>query len=563
MADPIPAPARPPGRARSLQAASDGVDVLVVGGGITGAGIALDAATRGYRVALVERDDLASGTSSRSSKLVHGGLRYLAQGDLPMVAEGVRERDRLRHLAPHLVRPLAFVVPVDDRRTRWELRAGLLIYDAIAAGRNVRLHRRLTPDEVLRSVPGLVRGFSSGGYRYDDCQTDDARLTLQVAQVARQRGALVVNHAEVVALLRAGDRVRGVAVTDRLSGRSYEIPARWTVSAAGVWADRVRGLAHDRPDAAVTPARGSHVVFRRRDVPVVSAAVVPSGVGDGRRVFVIPWGDQVYAGTTDEAHADDRDRPYASAADAQYLLGAVNTAFGLDLSVREAIGAWAGLRPLHAGATTAPSRDLSRRHVISEDPPGFLSIVGGKLTTYRQMAEDLVDRLVAQDGGSRGPCVTTRLPLGAVGPAEEGLARTAEHLRDSGLSGRAVAGLYHRHGDLAVTVARFCHEHDGLEPLVPGLPYLRGEVRWAVRHELARTVDDVLQRRLRVSVRDAAAGGGAIQDTAAILAEELGLDRGDADGQVAAYLTAVAHERGPVPLSGAAPTWPRDAAVRP
>lgn len=544
-------PAPLPGRAAALErAAAEGVDVLVVGGGITGAGIALDAVSRGYRVALVERGDLAEGTSSRSSKLVHGGLRYLAQGDVAMVAEGVRERDRLRRLAPHLVRPLGFVVPLHDRRTRAELKAAMLAYDAIAFGRNVRLHDRLTPGQVLQHAPGLVRGFDHGGYRYADGQTDDARLTLAVAQVARRLGALVANHAEAVGLLRQGHRVAGAVVEDRLRGVRHTLHARWTVAAAGVWVDRVRSLAPDETTPSVTPAKGCHLTFRRRDVPVRQAVILPSGVGDGRRTFVVPWGDQVYIGTTDEAYVEDRDRPRLAPADAQYLLTSLNGAFGLELTVRDAVGAWAGLRPLGA-VGRGPSTDLSRRHAIEEDPPGLVAVVGGKLTTYRQMAEDVVDRLVADDGGRLGPCVTTRLSLGAVGSAEDGLVRARAGMLGAGLDDRTTAGLYHRHGDLAPTVARFCADHDGLEPLVPGLPYLRGEVRWAVRHELARTVDDVLQRRLRVSLRDAAAGGAAIGFVADVVAEERGLGPEARAAQIDAYLEAVRHERGPVPLDTA------------
>ncbi|MBW3619781.1 MAG: glycerol-3-phosphate dehydrogenase/oxidase [Actinobacteria bacterium] len=538
-----------PSREDALAAAAGReLDVLVVGGGITGAGIALDAVTRGYRVALVERDDLASGTSSRSSKLVHGGVRYLATGDVAMVAEGVRERDRLRRLAPHLVRPLGFVLPVDDRATQLQLKAGMAAYDGLALGRNVRRHRRLSVAEVLAAAPGLATGMSLGGYRYYDCQTDDARLTLQIAQVARSFGALVVNHAEVTGFRRAaGGRVAGAEVRDRLTGRTSELTARWTISAAGVWADDVRGLATEAP-AGLLPAKGVHLTFPRHLVRVNQAVVVPSGSRDGRRNFVIPWGEQVYVGTTDERWDGDPDRPDLEQDEADYLLTSVNAAFATDLTVADAVGAWAGVRPLLsavAAASPGASKDLSRRHAITEDPPGLVTITGGKLTTYRQMAEEAVDVVAAADARS---CVTTRIPLGARGTAEDGLARTREAARALDLDPTVAGSVYHRHGDRAPEVLTACAEGDGAEPLVAGLPYLRGEVRWAVRHELARTVADVLQRRTRVSLRDAAAGGAAIAWTADVLAEELGWDGASRTASIDAYLEAVRHERGPVAL---------------
>ncbi|MFP5308520.1 MAG: FAD-dependent oxidoreductase [Actinomycetes bacterium] len=546
-----PSPATPAGSAAPdreealAAAAATDLDVLVVGGGITGAGVALDAAARGYRVALVERDDLSSGTSSKSSKLVHGGVRYLANADVAMVAEGVRERDRLRRLAPHLVRPLGFVVPLPDLATRAQLKAGLALYDAIALGRN-RTHRYLRPGEVLRDVPGLVTGFEQGGYRYDDCQTDDSRLTLQVAQVARRLGALVVNHAEVLGLHTTGERVVGAEVRDRLTGEAHTLRARWTVSASGVWAATLRGLAPTPGGPELTPSKGVHLTFDGHHLPVNRAVVVPSGLDDGRMLFVIPWGGQAYVGTTDDVYDGDRDRPDLDEADAAYLCGAVNRAFGTDLTPADAVGAWAGLRPLASGAAGA-TKDLSRRHVVLHDPPGLVTVTGGKLTTYRQMAEDTVDLLAAADGRA-GASPTARIPLGAGGRAEDGVVRVRELAARHGLDARAAGGLYHRHGDLAPTVLRFCLEHDGTAPLVPGLPWLAGEVRWAVRHELARTVDDVLQRRTRVSLRHAGAGGAAVERVADVVAEELGLDAAERAAQVEAYLDAVAHERGPVPL---------------
>ncbi|MGH3440502.1 MAG: glycerol-3-phosphate dehydrogenase/oxidase [Nitriliruptorales bacterium] len=547
---PIPAPvAGLPDREDLLdRAAASALDVLVVGGGITGVGVALDAAARGLSVALVERDDLASGTSSKSSKLVHGGLRYLQQAEFGLVEEGVRERNLLRRIAPHLVRPLGFALPVADLRMRAGLKAGLVLYDALAFGRSLRGHERLDTAELLRAVPGLVNPIGRGGYRYHDCQTDDARLTLQVAQAARAFGAAVVNHCEAVELLRFGDRVVGARVRDRLSGEEADVRARWVVSATGVWADHMRGLADSRDRPLLTPSKGIHLTFRSRDVRVRDAALIPSGSHDRRWIFVIPWGDQVIVGTTDEHFEGDLDRPAVGGDEAAYLVNAVNTSFGTDLSPTDAVGAWAGLRPLLRGASeTDASRDLSRRHAIFEHPDGLVTITGGKLTTYRQMAEDVVDRLVAADG-AKVRSVTSRLPLGLRGRVEHVLAGTRDTCRLLGVDPRLAGSLVHRHGEDAAAVAAFCAEHGEAEALVRGLPYLRGEVRWAVRHELARSLDDILRRRLRVALRDAAAGGGAVEWAAAVAGGELGWTGQRRDAEVETYLAEVAAERGVIPI---------------
>lgn len=528
--------------------AADPLDVLVVGAGITGAGIALDAAARGYRVGVVERADVASGTSSKSSKLIHGGVRYLATGDVPMVLEGVRERERLRHLAPHLVRPLGFVVPTGSRTEAATLRAGLLAYDAMAAGRGARWHRRLSQGEVLLDAPGLARGAAHGGFRYDDAQTDDARLTLAVIQAARRRGALVVTHVDVTDVRpRAGPAPAVAHLHDRLSGERREVAARWIVGAGGVWADRIGDVPHGTHAPPLRPAKGVHLAFRRADVAVNRAIVIPSVHDDGRRVFLVPWGEQVYLGTTDDLDPDVDAPPRVTAADAAYLLDALNTAFGSDLTAAEAVGAWAGWRPLVRADAAGATADLSRRHHVHEPAEGIVTVTGGKLTTYRQVAEDTVDVVVGGDGlRRRSP--TTRIRLGAAGRALDGLARARRDLLAAGGDPVHAGSLYHRHGDAAGEVAAACAATDGLDPLVPGLPYLVGEVRWAVRHEMACTLDDLLSRRLRVSVRDAAAGGAAIARAAAIMADELGWDGATTRAQVDAYRRAVATERGVVPL---------------
>ena len=528
--------------------AADPLDVLVVGAGITGAGVALDAASRGYRVGMVERADVASGTSSKSSKLVHGGLRYLATGDVAMVLEGVRERERLRRAAPHLVRPLGFVVPTDTALDVAMMRVGLLAYDAMALGRGARSHRRLSQQEVLLDAPGLARGARAGGFRYDDAQTDDARLTLAIVQAARAHGALVVPHAEVVELTpRQGMRPATVQVQDRLGGEAVSLQARWVVGAGGVWADRIGDVPAGTHAPPLRPAKGVHLVFDRRDLAVNRAVVLPSARDDGRRVFLVPWGAQVYLGTTDDAETAVDAGPTVTAGDATYLLDAVNTAFATDLGPTDAIGAWAGWRPL-IDTGDAATADLSRRHVVHQPADGVVTVTGGKLTTERQMAEDVVDVLVAGDG-IRRRCRTTGISLGASRPVLEGLADARRALQQAGGDPAHAGSLYHRHGDRAPEVVAACASAGELDTLVDGLPYLAGEVRWAARQEMACTLDDVLTRRLRVSLRHAAAGGSAIERAASILAEELGWDAATTDAQVAAYRQAVAAERGVVPLA--------------
>jgi glycerol-3-phosphate dehydrogenase len=537
-----------PTRAEALERAQEEeFDLLVVGGGITGVGIALDAVTRGLRVVLVERDDVGAGTSSKSSKLVHGGLRYLEQREFGLVYEGVRERNLLRRNAAHLVRPLAFAIPSPDRRRQALLKIGLGLYDGMAIGRNVRTHRRLDTNELLARVPGLVNGIGLGGYSFYDCQTDDARLTLAVAQKARRRGALVINHAEVIDVLRFRDRVVGAVVRDHDAEGEIQIAARWVVNATGVWADRVRGLS-DAATGLIEPSKGIHLTFDSRDVRVRDAALIPSGMGDGRLIFVIPWGEQVIVGTTDEHYEGPLDFPTVESHDAEYLVGAVNSSFGTTLGVEDALAGWAGLRPLLAGdRETGASRDLSRRHALFEDPPGLITITGGKLTTYRQMAEDVVDRIASEEG-SRARSVTAGLPLGPQGRIEHAL-RTLEGVcRVVGVDPDLAPSLLHRHGTDAAAVAAFCAEHDEADLLLPTLSYLRGEVRWAVRHEMATTLDDLLQRRLRVSLRHREAGGPAIRWVADVAARELGWDEDRLRWEVASYVELVDRERGVVPL---------------
>lgn len=538
-------------------------DVLVVGGGITGAGIALDAASRGLRVALVEKEDVGWGTSSRSSSLVHGGLRYLEQGMFGLMRESAVERDRLRRLAPHLVRPLPFVLPVPSRRRSRLVGTGLWIYDALSSFRTVARHRRLDTDEIRGLAPGLRVAAGTRGFEWHDCRTDDARLVLQVVRTAQRHGADVLTRAEVVEFRTAGGRVIGATVRDRLAGEDFGVQARFTVAATGVWADATRALAGSgRP--MLLPSKGIHLVLPAERVRVRAAALVPSAQRDGRMVFVLPWEGQVVVGTTDEAYEGPLDAPAVTADDAAYCLDAVNAAFGTDLTVADAVGGWAGLRPLlrdeaegaggGSGAPTPAPMDmgsdrLSRRHEILRGPEGLLTITGGKLTTYRHMAEQVVDEIVRGlgAGGTRGPSPTRRIALGLRGELDAAIARTRDVALARGLDPDPVASLVERHGDEAARLVALAADHDEWRPLVPGLPYLAVEARWAVDEELAGSVADVLQRRMRVSLRDVGAGAAVAGQVAGLLAEAWGWSEADAARSVTDHLDAVRRERGPLP----------------
>ncbi len=487
-------------RRRALeQMAQRELDVLVVGGGITGSGIALDAASRGLSVGLVEKEDFAAGTSGRSSRLIHGGVRYLQQYEFGLVHEALRERSILLRLAPHLVRPVPMFAPLRHVTTRLQWRVGLALYDTLALWRNIGRHRATTEQEVRAAIPGL--GRPSKGVRYWECRTDDARLTLEVARTAAASGALVANHAEVSGLLGEG-RVRGATVVDRITEETLEIRARITVNAAGVWADAVQRMATDRP-RRLRPSKGVHLVFRPGAVDTRVALLVPSGAGDGRFIFILPWGGRTYAGTTDTAYEGSREHPEVTAEDRDYLLAAVAHAFPT-VSARDIVASWAGLRPLLGGKTGATA-DLSRKHAIYESPPGLLTITGGKLTTYRDMAEDLVDG-AAGGLGVRRRSRTRSIPLGIRTPLDAALAAAAAEAESLGLMPEAGHRLVYRYGDDWVEALRLIRDDPGLaDPAVPGLPVLGVELALARSREMAITDEDVLVRRTRITTLDQSA----------------------------------------------------------
>jgi glycerol-3-phosphate dehydrogenase len=484
--------------------AEDRFDVLVIGGGITGAGIALDAVTRGFSVALVEKDDFAAGTSGRSSRLIHGGLRYLEHGEFGLVQESLRERALLRRLAPHLVRPVPMFVLAGDWRGRARYRAGLVAYGALAAGRNIGGYRAVSAADVRDAVPGF--GGWSGGFRYWEGQADDARLTIEVARAAHAAGAVLANHARVDELL-GGDRVTGATVVDEVTGQRLEIQARVTVNATGVWADRVRGLADgaglgDGGGPRLVPSKGVHLVFGPGVIQTKAALVVPSAAGDGRYLFVVPWEDRVYAGTTDTPYAGDLDHPAVDDADREYVLSAVGQYFPA-VTGHDVVASWAGLRPLLDQGQAAKTADLSREHRIVRDLPGLFTITGGKLTTYRAMAQDLTDRI---DGelGARGRCQTRRIPLGLHGAADAAVSLARAEAEKLGLAPRAGARLVRRYGDdWCEALALIGRDRSLGEPAADGLPVLNVELELARSREMAITDEDVLVHRTRLTTRDA------------------------------------------------------------
>jgi glycerol-3-phosphate dehydrogenase len=506
-------------------------DVLVIGGGITGAGVALDAATRGYTVALIERADFASGTSSRSSKLVHGGLRYLQNFDLGLVREALLERQINVNLAPYLVRPLRFVVPAfDGARLDRIVGMGLNAYDVMAVDRLRRRRRRQEADwsparhrlisgaEVTELVPALADRAPTGGYLFYDCQTDDARLVLTVLAEAERFGAVAANRLEAVELLEDVGRACGARVRDTESGDELEIRASNVVNATGVWADRLRPAElHDEAEVPVIrPSRGTHLVVEGSVLPMVAGAIVPAG--ESRTIFALPWLGQTLIGTTDTDHDGDADHVRPSEAEISYLLDAVNAFFATSLSASDLAGAYAGVRPLISSGDRGKSVDISRKAELYETSSGMITITGGKLTTWRRMAKQTVDRIVEREG-SDARCVTHEIPLGmAVAPDD--LTTAPEGAREQ------LAGRYGHlaHDVLALTVNR----PDLAEPIVPGRPDLLAEVAYAARREQARTVGDVLLRRTRLGLTAArrllAPGGGAIERVAAAMGEALGWD---------------------------------------
>ncbi len=533
--------------ALALTTAADPLDVLVVGGGITGVGIAHDAATRGLSTAVVEQRDLGSGTSSRSSKLLHGGLRYLEMLDFGLVREALQERGlQLTRLAPHLVRPVPFLYPL---RRRWErpyVGAGLALYDGMATfGKyemGVPRHRHLFRRQVERIAPDLRTEDLVGAIRYYDCQVDDARLVVTIARTAASHGAHVATRTRVTGFLREDDRVVGVRATDLESGRELEVRARVVINAAGVWTDEIQDLA-GTGQLRVQASKGIHLVVPRDRIRSECGLITRT---ETSVLFVIPWGAHWIIGTTDTAWDLDKAHPAASRTDIDYLLHHVNAVLRDPLDHDDVEGVYAGLRPLLTGESEPTSR-ISREHTVAVPAPGLVLIGGGKLTTWRVMARDAIDAVVDQLEDTQAPvrsCITDRVPLAGAAGFE---ARTNQRVmlsRRSGLSLAQVDHLLGRFGGLVDELLELVAQRPELgEPLAGAEAYLAVEVVHAVTHEGARHLDDVLTRRTRISIETFDRGTQSARAVAALMAGELGWDDARRDDEVDHYLRRVEAER--------------------
>jgi len=497
-------------------------EVLVVGGGATGLGVAVDAASRGYRTALVEAQDFAAGTSSRSTKLVHGGVRYLEQLDFSLVSEALRERGIMYRNAPHLVRDLPFIVP---RYRWWEgpfYGIGLKLYDALAGRLNLARSRSLGREETIAAIPNVEPRDLLGGIVYHDGQFDDARMATTLARTASDRGAAVANGVEVVALEKENGHLVGARVRDRETGREWPVRAQVVVNATGIFADAVRILDEPQAPPLVEPAQGVHLVLDRAFGPSDTAIMVPH-TDDGRVLFVIPWHGRVLVGTTDTPMERASMEPRALPQEVEFILRNAARYLARDPTPADVLSVFAGQRPLvHPAGRGGPTKAISRNHEVFVSASGLVTIVGGKWTTYRKMAEDAMSHAIVVGGLEPRTCVTETLALhGALGRDDPALP-AAEPRRTYGSDAIEIAALEAADRSLAATIH-------------PRLPYTRGEILWGVRKEMARSLEDLLCRRTRSILLDARAAIEAAPAVAALAAPELGWSEEAQARQVAAF----------------------------
>ena len=526
------------------QLATEQFDILVIGGGVNGVGAALDAASRGLKVALIEAQDIAAGTSSRSSKLIHGGLRYLEQYDFKLVREALHERELMvSTLCPHLVKPVGFLFPLTEKlKERTYVGAGLALYDALRGfQRSLPWHKHLSQRQINEIAPSLRHDLVTGAIKYFDAQVDDARHTMAVARTAARHGAIIATKVSAESLIREGKRVVGVNALDLASGKKIAIKATATVMCAGVWSDQLHEQFELTPGYNVTMSKGAHIVVPGSAIKSDAGIIIKTPVSV---LFLIPWGDKWIVGTTDTPYEGDRAEPFATQEDVQYILDQANRVLKPKLRAKDIIGVYAGLRPLVANKKSATTTKLSREHTVDRPAPGFVSIAGGKYTTYRVMAEDVIDRAVLELRRVTKDSVTEKLPLvGADGyfALEQQKERIA---LENGLTVETVTHLLNRHGSLISEILMIIKEQPKLaKRLDSDLPYIQAEIIYAVSHEGAQSVDDVISRRTRLSFEATNHAVHLAEEVAALIAPVLGWSAKDRKASIAQYLEMVAREK--------------------
>ena len=526
------------------QLGTEQFDILVIGGGVNGVGAALDAAARGLKVALIEAQDIAAGTSSRSSKLIHGGLRYLEQYDFKLVREALHERELMvSTLCPHLVKPVGFLFPLTEKlKERTYVGAGLALYDALRGfQRALPWHKHLSQKQINEIAPSLRHDLVTGAIKYFDAQVDDARHTMAVARTAARHGAIIATRVSAESLIREGKRVVGVNALDLESGKKIKIKAGATVMCAGVWSDQLHEKFELTPGYNVTMSKGAHIVVPGSAIKSDAGIIVKTPVSV---LFLIPWADKWIVGTTDTPYEGDRAEPFATKEDVQYILDQANRVLKPKLKAEEIIGVYAGLRPLVANKKSATTTKLSREHTVDRPVAGFVSIAGGKYTTYRVMAKDVIDRAVIELRRLTKESVTEKLPLvGADGyfALEQQKDRIAQ---ESGLDVATVTHLLNRHGSLISEILEIIEAQPKLAAkLDSDLPYIKAEIVYAASHEGARSVDDVISRRTRLSFEATNHGLYLAEEVAALIAPVLGWSAKERKESIADYAGLVEREK--------------------
>ena len=518
-------------------------DILVIGGGINGVGIALDAASRGLKVALVESSDFASGTSSKSSKLIHGGLRYLEQYDFKLVREALNERELMvSTLSPHLVKPVSFLYPLQEKlKERTYVGAGMALYDALRGfKRALPWHKHLTQKRISEIAPSLRLDVVTGGYQYFDAQVDDARHTMTIARTAAKYGAVITTRTKCEELIKNGKAVTGAVIKDLESDSLIKVRAKATIMAAGVWTDPLYEKFDIKPGYAVRMSKGAHIVVPGDAIKSETGVIIKTDVSV---LFIIPWGDKWIVGTTDTDYDASREEPLATAEDVSYIINQANRVLEPKLRRDQVIGVFAGLRPLVSTDPNSPTTKLSREHVVDSPTKGFVSIAGGKYTTYRIMAEDAVNEAINHLRRIVPDSVTETLAIiGAEGYAV--LMNQKLMLAERfGLSESTVDHLLNRYGSLIDEVLEPTETNSELlQPIIKNLPYLKAEIIYAVSHEGARSVDDVLSRRTRISFEANDQGLGIANEVVDLIAPYLGWKKSDKSRSVKEYQELIARQ---------------------